>query len=229
MMLKTPIIIINFKTYRSAVGERAVHLAKACEKVANKNKTNIAVAVSAADIYRVSQEVSIPVLAEHIDDAGYGSNTGDIIAEDVKESGAVGTLLNHSEKRLRLDVLRKSIERAKEAGLTTVVCATNAEEGKAVSELDADFIAVEPPELIGTKTSVSTANPELISESVEKICGSAKKCSKVIVGAGVHDANDVKTALKLGAAGVLVASAVTKSDNPEKVLKDLAKGIKEVI
>jgi triosephosphate isomerase len=224
-MLKTPIIIINFKTYRNATGERAVSLAKKCEKVANEAKANIAVAVQASDIYRVSKEVSIPVLAEHIDDAEYGSNTGDIIAEDVKENGAVGTLLNHSEKRLSLDVLRKSIQRAKEAGLDTVVCATNADEGKAVSELDCDFIAVEPPELIGGDISVSTSKPELISESVKMICGD-KACSKVIVGAGVHDRNDVRTAIKLGAVGVLVASAVTKSDEPEKVLKDLAYGLK---
>lgn len=223
-MLKLPIIIINFKTYKSAVGKKAVELAKVCEKVAKKRKASIAVAVSAADIYRVSEAVSIPVLAEHIDDAEYGSNTGDILAEDVKENGAVGTLLNHSEKRLRLDVLERSIKRAKEVGLVTVVCATNPEEGKAVSDLEADYIAVEPPELIGGKISVSTSKPELISESVGKICGGVK-CDRVIVGAGVHNAEDVRTGLKLGAVGVLVASAVTKSKDPEKILNDLVNGL----
>jgi triosephosphate isomerase len=223
-MLKLPIIIINFKTYRSAVGERAVHLAKICEKVSVKRNASIAVAVSAADIYRVSKEVSIPVLAEHIDDAEYGSNTGDVLAEDVKENGAIGTLLNHSEKRLEVGVLKRSIGRAKENGLTTVVCATNADEGRAVSGMDADFVAVEPPELIGGDVSVSSAKPELISDSVSKICGK-KKCERVIVGAGVHNADDVRTAIKLGAIGVLVASAVTKSDNPEKVLNDLVNGL----
>lgn len=223
-MLKLPVIIINFKTYRSGIGERALHLAKICEKVANETGANIAVAVSAPDIYKVSKEVSIPVFAQHIDDAEYGSNTGDIIAEDAKENGAVGTLLNHSEKRLRLDVLERSIKRAKEAGLITVVCATNADEGKALSAFDVDFIAVEPPELIAGDISVSTAEPELIKESVHKICGD-KKCDQVIVGAGVKTGEDVKIALELGAVGVLVASGVTKSDEPEKVLMDLVKGL----
>jgi triosephosphate isomerase len=224
-MLKTPVIIINFKTYRSATGERALKLAKICEKVANEAKASIAVAVQASDIYRVSQEVSIPVLAEHIDDAEYGSHTGRILAEDVKENGAAGTLLNHSERRLRIDILEKSIERAKEAGLVVVACANDADTGKAISAYDVDFIAVEPPELIGGDISVSSAEPELITESVEKICGK-QKCSKVLVGAGVKSGEDVRTALKLGAAGVLVASGITKADDPEKALKELVSGLK---
>jgi len=224
MTLKLPIIIINFKTYKNAIGKKAVELAKVCEKVAKKRKVSIAVAVTAVDIFRVSQAVSIPVLAEHIDDASFGSNTGGVLAEDVKENGAVGTLLNHSEKRLRLDVLERSIKRAKSSGLVTIVCATNPDEGKAVSDLDADYIAVEPPELIGGKISVSTAKPELISDSVQKVCGGIK-CDQVIVGAGVHDAEDVRTGLKLGAVGVLVASAVTKSKDPEKVLNNLVDGL----
>lgn len=223
-MLKLPIIIINFKTYKSAIGEEAVKLAKICEKVALKRGASIAVAVSAADIYRVSQAVSIPVLAEHIDDGEFGSNTGSLIAENAKENGAVGTLLNHSEKRLRLDVLERSIKRAKDSGLTTVVCAADSDEGKALSTLDADYIAIEPPELIGGKISVSTAKPEVISDSVQKVCGGTK-CDRVIVGAGVHNAEDVRTGLKLGAIGVLVASAVTKSKDPEKVLNDLVNGL----
>jgi len=223
-MLKLPIIIINFKTYKSAIGENAVKLAKICEKVALKRKASIAVSVSAVDIHRVSQAVSIPVLAEHIDDAEFGSNTGQILAEDVKSNGAVGTLLNHSEKRLESGVLKRSIARAKENKLITIVCATNAEEGRAVSSLNSDFIAVEPPELIGGKISVSSAEPELISDSVMKICGK-KKCERVIVGAGVHNAEDIRVALKLGAVGALIASAVTKSDDPEKVLNDLVNGL----
>lgn len=219
-MLKTPIIIVNFKTYRSATGERAVSLAKKCEKVSLETKANIAIAVSVPDIYHISKAVSIPVLSEHIDDIEYDSHTGGILAEDVKENGAIGTLLNHSEKRIATDVIERSIKRAKEAGLITVVCAENAGEGKKISSFEPDFIAVEPPELIGGEVSVSTAQPELIKESVEKIG------RNVLVGAGVKTAEDVKKALELGAAGVLVASGVTKADDPEKALKELVKGLK---
>ena len=40
MGLKTPLIIVNFKTYKSATGKNAEQLAKICEKVAKQTKIN---------------------------------------------------------------------------------------------------------------------------------------------------------------------------------------------
>lgn len=219
--LKTPIILTNFKTYESATGEKAVSLAKTHQNAAEKTGSNFAVAVQAVDIYRVSQAVNVPVFAQHSDDAVYGSKTGWIMAEALKEAGAVGTILNHSEHRFNdIEKLGKAIARAKEVGLTTCVCAETAEEGAKIAKMfSPDFIAVEPPELIGGDISVSTAQPELISDSVGLIDGN------VLVGAGVKNGNDVKIAVELGAKGVLLASGVTKAENPESVLMDLASGI----
>jgi len=219
-MLKTPVIIINFKAYMSATGSRAVSLAKKCDKVARETKANIAVAVQASDIFRVSREVSIPVLSQHIDDIEFGSNTGSILAEAVKENGAVGTLINHSEKRIPLEKIKGAVKRAKENGLVVVCCAKDDNEGKKISAFKPDFVAVEPPELIGGNISVSTSKPGLIKNSVKKIG------NNIIVGAGVKTTEDVKKAVELGSVGVLVASGITKSDNPEKTLRDLVKGLK---
>ena len=219
--METPIIIVNFKAYQTAIGENAVNLARICEKVAKDTNTEIAVAVQAPDIYRISKQVSIPVLAQHIDDNAFGSHTGNIIAESVKENGALGTLLNHSEKRLRMDILEASVKRAKETGLATVICANDPDIGAAVSNFDPDFVAVEPPELIGGDISVSSAKPEVITDAVNK-------CSKgkLLVGAGVKTTEDVKKAIELGAVGILVASGITKAEDPEKALRDLVKGLK---
>jgi triosephosphate isomerase len=225
MMLKTPLIIINFKAYETAIGEKAVKLAKICEKVAKETNITIAVAVQPADIYRVSHSVSIPVFTQHIDEVEFGSYTGSVLAECVKENGAVGTLLNHSEKRLRLDILEKAISRAKEVGLVTVVCANDPTTGKAIATFDCDFVAVEPPELIGGDISVSTAKPEVITDSIYKICNGVK-CNRVLVGAGVKTMEDVKKAIELGASGILLASGVTKVENPESVLREMVNGIK---
>ena len=107
MGLKTPLIIVNFKTYESATGRNAEQLAKICEKVAKQTKINIAVAVQDADIYRVSHTVKIPVLSEHMDPISYGAHTGHILPEDIKENGAKGSLLNHSEDRFEIDDLEK--------------------------------------------------------------------------------------------------------------------------
>ena len=69
-------LIVNFKTYEEATGDRAVELAKICEKVAQESGKEIAVAVQAADVYRVSQAVGLKVFAQHVDEVGFGSNTG---------------------------------------------------------------------------------------------------------------------------------------------------------
>ena len=213
-------IITNFKTYKSATGDMAVNLAEIHDEVARETGANIQVVVQAIDLFSVKNAVSIPVLSQHIDPVNFGSATGHILPEAVKIAGAVGTVLNHSERRLSREVLQKSIERAKEVGLKTIVCAETPEEGASFLEFDPDFIAVEPPELIGGDISVSTAKPEIIENAV-KLIGS----EKLLIGAGIKNGEDVRIVKKLGAQGVLLASGVTKSDDPKSVLLDLASGL----
>ena len=224
-MLKTPIIIVNFKTYKESTGDNAIKLAEICNKTAKETKTSIAIAVQSTDIYRISKIVSIPVLSQHIDAVDFGKNTGFLLPESVKQAGAEATLLNHSEHRLDFDLLKKSIQRAKQAGLKTIVCAKSTEETKNVANLNPDFIAIEPPELIGTKISISEARPEVISNSVKAVKSINKKI-KVLCGAGIHNKEDVKKAVELGADGILVAVGVVKARNQESALKDLVNGLK---
>ena len=217
------LIITNFKTYETALGTEAIKLAKIHEEVSKiEPDTAFGVAPSALDLENICMECpGISVFAQHVDDAGLGSATGKIPPVFVKKLGATGTILNHSENRLSREYLEKCIKRAKEAGLKVIVCAETAEEGESFLEFDPDFIAIEPPELIGGDISVSTANPELIKDAVKRI-GS----NKVIVGAGVKNAEDVRIAKKLGASGILLASGVTKAKDPRAVLIDLASGAK---
>lgn len=213
-------IITNFKTYKSATAENAVRLAQFHQKVAQETGADIRISVQAIDLARVIEAVNIPVFAQHIDPVGFGSFTGHIMPEAVKSVGATGTILNHSERRLDRETLGKAIERAKEVGLTTVVCAETPEEGGSFLEFDPDYIAIEPPELIGGDISVSTAQPEII-ENAAKLIGP----EKLLVGAGVKNGEDVKIAIQLGAKGVLLASGVTKAEDPTAVLMDLASGL----
>ena len=215
-----PVILINFKTYEQATGENALKLAKICDNIARETGSDIRIVVQASDIYPVSQAVKIPVYAQHIDPFSLGKFTGFISPEAVKQAGAKGTLLNHSEHRLKIDDLEVSVKRAKELGLVVVLCANDPLIGQALSALEPDFIAIEPPELIGGEISVSTAEPEVITEAVKRICGE-EHCFKVLVGAGVHTNSDLKKVVELGAAGVLLASGITTATNPEKVLKAL--------
>ena len=223
-MVEKPIVMINFKTYESSTGKKALELAKICNKIAKEEKANIVVCVQPTDIYQISKQVSIPVYTQHVDSIDYGANTGRILPQAVKDVGAKGTLINHSERRLRIDFLKSSIELAKKSGLIVVLCANDPETAEAVCSFGPNYIAVEPPELIGGDISVTSANPEIISESVKKIKELNPKI-KVLVGAGIKTNLDFKKSIELGAEGILIASGITKAKNPEKALRSLIQGI----
>ncbi len=220
-MIPLPAIVVNLKAYENCTGDGAIRLAQVCERVAKLMRTTIAVAVQPADIYHVTMAARIPVFAQHIDPA-CGAHTGAILAESVKHAGAVGTLLNHSEKKLAFPQLKQSIDRAKQVRLTTLVCAATPAEAKKIAALKPDFIAIEPPELIGGTVSVSTAKPQVVTATTKGITK-----IPILCGAGVKTKQDVAKAMELGVKGILVASGVTLAKNPEQVLKDFASAMQK--
>ncbi len=224
-MIKTPVIIVNVKTYAEATGEKAKELAVLMDEVSKETGVSMVIAVQATDINLCAREVSIPVFAEHIDAITPGSHTGWILPEAVREAGATGTLINHSEHRLKLADIESCISIAKKLGLSQVVCTNNVATSKAAAALYPEFVAVEPPELIGGDISVTTADPDIVRRSVEEVKKINDKV-KVLCGAGVKKGEDVAKALELGADGVLLASGVVKADDKKQVLMDLASGVR---
>ncbi|MEM3726169.1 MAG: triose-phosphate isomerase [Candidatus Bathyarchaeia archaeon] len=223
--IQTPIIIINFKTYLEATGRKAVELAKKAEKVNNETKVLIGVAPQFADIATVAKATRVPVFAQHIDAIKPGSYTGHVLAESVKEAGAVGTLINHSERQLKLSEIDEAVNIAREKGLISVVCANNPNISAAVAALNPDVIVIEPPELIGTGIPVSKAKPEVVTDTINLV---RKINSKVVIlcGAGITNGEDVAAALRLGTQGILVASGVVKAKDPYMVLREFAESTK---
>jgi triosephosphate isomerase len=112
-------------------------------------------------------------------------------------------------------VLKKTVKRCKELGLKILIFASSLKEATKVKKLKPDYLAVEPPELVAGKISVSKAKPGLIKNISKKLR------YPFLVGAGIHSSEDVKIAMKLGARGIAVSSAITKSKTPRKVLKKL--------
>ena len=166
-MLPLPIFITNFKNYEQATGARALELALVHERVAKDTGVSIGVCVSATDIFRVASEVSIPVFSQHVDPIDYGKFTGHVLPQGVKRAGAFGTLLNHSERRLENDVLKNSVSCAQKASLMRIVCAESVEEVEGFAGFGPDFLAFEPPELIGSTTaSVASESPRSIADCV---------------------------------------------------------------
>ena len=220
-----PVVIVNFKTYRTATGQQAVDLAKACEMASKDTGIDIIVVVQNIDLFRVSEAVSIPVFSEHMDPVEYGAHTGKVLPEAIIANGGVGVVINHSEDPTSFENIKKDIERAKNVGLQTIICAPNAEECKKVTTLNPDYVAMEPPELIGGDVSVSKAQPKLISDTVWLV-HEVNNTMPVLCGAGVKNHEDVRIAKELGCEGILVASGVTKAEDPEAAVKDLMRGFK---
>jgi triosephosphate isomerase len=228
MNLKLPIIIVNYKTYFEATGKKAVSLSKTAEKVSMESGVNIGLVPQFTDIQSITETVSIPVFAQHIDPITPGSNTGHVLPEAVKEAGAVGTLINHSERRLKLFEIEAIVAKNRESSLISVVCTNNSAVSAAAAALKPDMIAVEPPELIGTGIPVSKAQPEVVSGTVKLV----KQINPEVVtlcGAGITTGEDVAAALRLGTKGVLVASGVVKAKNPRKVLLEFSEAITELL
>ena len=223
--MKTPVIIVNFKTYGEVMGPHGLELAKTCARVAWETGASIAIAPQNVDLGLVCREVKIPVLAQHADDVGPGSHTGHTSPNAVKAAGAAGTLINHSEYKIAHSDVKGVIERCRELGLVSVACADNLEETEALAWFKPDYIAVEPPELIGGNVSVTSAKPEVVSSSVE-VVRSIDPNVKVLCGAGVKTMEDVRKAIELGTVGVLLASGVVKAQNPGKVLMELVDGLR---
>jgi triosephosphate isomerase len=225
MKLTTPLILVNLKTYKESMGDKAVALAKMAEEVSSEVGICIALAPQFTDLQRVASSTEVPVFAQHIDAVIPGRGTGAILAEAVVEAGAIGTLLNHSERQLKLADLEGSLGRAKEVGLKVCVCSNNQAVSGAAAALEPNFIAVEPPELIGTGIPVSQTQPEVVTATVNTIKSINEKVIP-LCGAGISTGDDVKAALKLGTQGVLLASGVTKAKDPKKVLLNMAQHAK---
>lgn len=218
-------IIVNFKTYLESTGQKAIELAKHAEKVSNETGVFIAVAPQFVDIAPVAKSVDIPVFAQHMDPIKPGSCTGHVLVDSIKEAGAVGTLINHSERQLKLADIDTIVAMTKEKGLISCVCANNPNASMAAATLKPNIVSIEPPELIGTGVAVSKAQPQVVTNTVNLV-RSVNTESVILCGAGISHGEDVAVALALGTMGILVASAIVKAKDPYAVLREFAEAMK---
>ena len=218
--IRTPLLLVNFKTYIEATGKRGVGLAKIADQVSRDSGVTIAVAPQFTDLKTVTEAVEIPVFSQHIDPIKPGAYTGHVLADAVKAAGASGTILNHSERRIKISEIEEILSLARVSDLASVVCTDTPGVSAAVASLSPDMIAIEPPDLIGTGVAVSKARPELITNAVKRI-RSVNNSVEILCGAGVSTAEDVGKALELGTRGVLVSSSVVKGANPAQLLENM--------
>jgi triosephosphate isomerase len=211
-------VLVNLKAYACD----PVSVARAAADVADDAGVRVAVAPQTAHLVDVA-ETGVETWAQHVSPVDHGSHTGSTLAEAVADH-ATGTLINHSERRLKLADIDAALDAADRVGLETVACANNPEQIAAAAALGPDAVAVEPPELIGTGTPVSKADPDVVEGAV----AAAERVDPdvdVFCGAGISTGDDVLAARDLGAEGVLLASGVATADDPRAALEDLVAGM----
>jgi triosephosphate isomerase (TIM) len=219
--LKNP-LIINFKNYEEVSADGAIRLGQTARQVAEKLQVEIILAPPHPVLALIAREIEIPVVCQHIDDEKMGPSTGFTVPEIAKSYGAKGSLINHSEHRIEMNSIAHLVERLRRIGMVSIVCAQEPQEVVEISTFEPDFIAIEPPELIGSGRAVSKENPTVITKSIE----GAGSRSRIICGAGISDKEDVSKAMELGSQGILVASGVIKATSWEKKITELASGMK---
>ena len=216
-------IFVNFKTYEQGSGQKALALARLLEEVASAEFVKIVPVVQTLDAEMVVDTVKLDVWIQHIDPISYGAHTGWTLPEEAIRAGIKGVFLNHSEHKFdNWDALVKANVRCREVDLSTLIFADSIDELEKVIKLEPNYVAYEPPELVGeTEVSVAQAKPEVIAKAAKISKGAG---IPLIVGAGIHSKEDVKKSLELGATGVAVATDIVKADDPRRELLDLVSG-----
>ncbi len=215
--------VINCKNYEEISGDKIIKFVKTAEKISKKYKVRIAIAPPQHLIGLVANS-SILILAQHIDDSKVGSTTGFVIPELLKKSKVKGSLINHSEHRISSEEIKKLVSKLKKLKMISVVCVQNVSEAKKYAKLNPNYIAIEPPELIGSGKAVSKEEPGLIIKAAEAV-KSAKNNTKLLCGAGIVSGEDVAKAVELGSKGILVASGIIKAKNWNKIISEFAKAL----
>ena len=213
--------VINCKNYEEIAGDNIVKFIKIAEKISKKYKIKIAIAPPQHLIGQVSNS-TIPILAQHIDDSKVGSTTGFVIPELLKKSKVKGSLINHSEHRISSKEIQKLVLKLKELKMTSIVCVKDVAEVRKYVKLNPDYIAIEPPELIGSGKAVSKEKPELIAKAAKAVKNTN---TKLLCGAGIVSGEDVAKALELGSKGILVASGIIKAKNWNKIISEFAEAL----
>ncbi|MCK4319737.1 triose-phosphate isomerase [Candidatus Micrarchaeota archaeon] len=210
-------IVLNLKNYRQSI-EKSGYFAQIVSEVVEESGVRVVLAPPALSLQKAA-EIYQDVFAQHADPFEAGAHTGYILSEAIKNAGGKGSILNHSERRMLKNEIKTTIESLHKMGLESIVCAESPKEAVEFAFFKPKFIAVEPPELIGSGISVSNAKPDVIIKTVnevQKIDGDIK----VLCGAGVSNKEDVLSAAKLGSSGVLLASAFVKAEDPKEFLRE---------
>jgi triosephosphate isomerase (TIM) len=218
-----PFFEIGPKAY--TYGPELLELARRADALSRTYDVQIIITPQYVDIPVIAQAVDrLLVFAQHMDALRPGRGVGSVLPEAVKAAGADGVLLNHVERRLTPSELAVTMERAREVGLATMVCADDVRDAVAIADLSPDVIIVEAPELIaggrrgeGSRAAIAAAN-----EAIWRVDPSVR----VLHGAGINGPQDVYDVTAAGAQGSGSSSAVFTAPDPAAMLEAMVSALR---
>lgn len=219
-----PFFEIGPKAYM--FGPDVVDLARRADVLSRAYGVQIIITPQAVDIADVARAVeSVLVFAQHMDPLERGRGVGSVLPEAVKAAGAVGVLLNHVEKRLSRDELVRTIRRAADVGLATMVCADDTADAASIAELEPNVIIVESPGLIagGRRDESGRASITAANEAIWHV----NRGIRVLHGAGITSAKDVHDVVAAGAQAVGSSSAIFLADDPAAMLESMIRAVRD--
>lgn len=213
-------IILSLKTYKESTGSAAIKLLSCVKKIIEETGVKIIPAVQPTDIYRIKKELGIEVWAQHLDPIEPGKNMGWLSPYALKEAGATGVVINHSEHKMSDEMVKKTLDKAKEYGFANVIIGFNPEMIIKFDSWGPDFVSYEREDMIGTGVSMLTQE----EENIKKLVSVLKR--PLVIGAGISTGEDIRQAVKLGSVGAILASGFVLAKDPEAKLRELAMGFK---
>jgi triosephosphate isomerase len=220
--LRAPFFEIGPKSY--LFGDDVLDLALAAEKASVKYNVDILFTTPVADLRRVAEAAEhLFVLAPHMDPLVPGRGLADLLGESLAAAGAAGVMLNHCEKPLTLNVLEKTIIRAKECGLLTVVCTDTITQASAAAHFRPDVIVTEPSELIGTGQASDLSWVKSAIEAVKTVDPGIL----VLQGAGISGGKDVYDVIFAGAEATGSSSGIVKAADRAAMIDEMIRAVRE--
>ncbi len=222
-------MLVNLKNYAEATGARGGEIAEAALQSARAFRIKIAIAPPGPALALYAKEFpDLPVYAQHVDGLKVGKSTGATVPEILQRYGICGVILNHSERRISLQQVAAYVGRLGDLDMESIVCVRTSTEADLFARFEPTYIAIEPPELIGSGRSISMVRPELIRDSFAAV-RRVSKDTGLLIGAGIGSARDISIGIGLGGGGVLLSSAMTTAEDPFNKMDELAGALKAAL
>lgn len=218
--IRAPFFVVNPKAY--LFGDAVTELARHADELAAKYDLDVFFTAQAVDLLRI-REIGkhLIVTAQHMDGINPGKGMGHVLPDGLAAAGVQATFLNHAEHAVSVAALAKTIKRADELGILTIVCADSVAEARALAMLGPDVIVCEPTALIGTGKVSDASYMEETRQTIKAI----SPTTMVLQAAGISSGKNVYDALMSGADGTGATSGIVAAADPHAMLEEMIQAV----